>query len=170
MTRTTGGKELAVIGVVAMVILLAGCLSGGGGATPTPKVVTKTPVESPLIVSHSLVSGHEGIPEDSELLKPCVRTGTFYQGMQPAWHVAVIDPATGEKLTNETITDVHVETSTGQTVETSFHPDDNSWHGCYVISGDAEPGEVTYQIVIEAENYETIETTSNAFTVVERTE
>ena len=155
----------AVLPVVALgaVMVLAGCVSGlggGGGGSAAPTAV---------IVGDEMVPGHDGFPEDAgPLVKPCVPLGTYAQGMQPAWHVWVIDQSTGERLTNQTVDSVTIELDSGRSIPTEFHTDDTSWHGCYVLPEDAETGEWGYTAIVEIDD-ETFEL-AGSFEVVERGE
>lgn len=156
MTR----KLPVAIGGLAALVLLAGCVSGIGGGGAEPANLAP-------IIQHEMVPGHEGFPENtSALVQPCVPLGTYGAGMQPAWHVYVIDASTGEKLTNQTVDSVVVETDRGMRVPTEFHLDDNGWHGCYVIDEGAETGEVGYTITVEM-NGETFQSTGT-FEIVPR--
>ena len=161
MTR----KIAVAVGTLAIFVLLAGCVSGLGGGDGGDSAAAAAGV----IIQTEMVPGHEGFPEDtSALVKPCVPLGTYGTGMQPAWHVYVIDPSTGEKMTNQTVDNVVVETDRGMTVPTEFHTDDNGWHGCYVIPEDAETGEVGYTVTVEVgdESYQS----TGSFEVVPRDE
>ena len=158
MTR----KIAVAVGTLAIFVLLAGCVSGLGGGDGGDSAAAAAGV----IIQTEMVPGHEGFPEDtSALVKPCVPLGTYGTGMQPAWHVAVIDPQTGDKLTNQTVDSVTVKTDSGMTVPTEFHTDDGLWHGCFVLPEDAKTGEMQYTVIVK-EGDQTFES-SGSITVVE---
>ena len=140
MTR----NAVLAVGSLALIVLLAGCVSGlGGGGTDAGEVGPS------VILTHEIVPGHAGFPEEtSALVQPCVPLGTYAPGMQPAWHVGVVDADTGEMLTNETVDDVVVTLDDGTVVQTSFNTGDGMWHGCVVLPDDAEEGTVDFTITV----------------------
>lgn len=155
MTHSSLSK-FALIALVALTVVLAGCTSGGGG-TAGDSGGDGQMMSAPLIISHEIVPGHAGFPEEtSALVQPCVPLGTYAPGMQPAWHVSVTDPTTGEFLTNQTVDNVYVTLDDGTRVATEFHDDDSSWHGCIVLPEDQPEGEVGFTITVEVgdETYE----------------
>ncbi|HYW69184.1 MAG TPA: hypothetical protein VE960_06220 [bacterium] len=157
-------RKVLAVSTLALLMVSAGCVSGlGGGGGQQSSADTASTVGA--IVQTDVVPGHEGIPENDSLIKPCVPLGTYARGMQPAWHVAVIDPQTGDKLTNQTVDSVTVKTDSGMTVPTEFHTDDGLWHGCFVLPEDAKTGEMQYTVIVK-EGDQTFES-SGSITVVE---
>jgi len=138
-------KALLTVGSLTLLMLLAGCVSGIGGGSSQNNQASSVGA----IIQTDVVPGHEGVPENDSLIKPCVPLGTYARGMQPAWHVTVIDPTTGDKMTNETVDSVTVSLGDGQTVQTEFHSDEKQWHGCVVLPDDAKTGDLQYTVNVD---------------------
>ncbi|MFB6165332.1 MAG: hypothetical protein ABEJ31_09260 [Haloarculaceae archaeon] len=147
-------KQVFAAGVMALLLLFAGCTSGGGGGGGSPQANSSggggnQTGGAGAIIETDVVAGHHGVPENDSLVKPCLPLGTYARGMQPAWHVTVIDPSTGEKLTNKTVDSVTVKTDSGQTVPAEYHPSEKQWHGCFILPDDAKTGTMGYTVIVE---------------------
>ena len=144
-------KLVLAVGTLALALVLSGCVSGlGGGGGGN----VATPAEG-AIIQTEVVVGHTGAPENLSIVQPCLPLGTYARGMQPAWHVTVIDPMTGDALTNQTVDSVTVVLADGTKIPTEFHPDANQWHGCIILPDNQPLGQLQYtvNVVMNGQTY-----------------
>jgi len=163
VTHETGIQRRRVLTVAGGVTVaaLAGCLGAPTKAAETTNTPTSAPASSggsasgqALVVHDTVVSGDGGLgPGQAD----CALTNRFYKGQLAVFRVQVIDPSTGEGLTDQDLKGVNVKISNGggSTVPMSYRlpPADLNgtvkyWIGLWSIPTTFPTGPVDYAIEV----------------------
>lgn len=145
-------KRKRLITAVAILLtggLLAAC--NGGQAVTTTAVTT-----ADLIVQADVVSGPLNIPEEERAGRVCVLQSRFARNSEIVWRARVINPITGEQLSDTDLESVQVVLADGQVFDMRYgdHPRDNPtdrfWTTAFDVPADYPTGTLGYEIVATA--------------------
>lgn len=122
---------------------LAGCVSdfGGGGDGQ----------DAPYIVMVDTVWGHENAPEG----KVCAPSNTFEHNQMIVFLIEVIDPETGDTVTDDTLESVEVQIPDGPALPAEYgpHPEDDPvdhfWAVSWVVEPEYSAGTVDFTVEVE---------------------
>lgn len=152
----TRKPNLAVVVATVAVVVLAGCVSGFGGAEPTPE--PSEPVQ--YVIVSDTVFGHKNAPEG----QTCAPSNQYKHNQMVVFLIKVIDPETGEAVDNETVSRVEVEIEGGPTLPAEYggHPGDNPvdyfWAVSWVIPPEHPAGTVDVTISVADDRGSTFHT------------
>lgn len=147
-----GRSRLGVCLTLALGLLLASC--GGDEAESTTTVAA--PPDTVLAVSADIVWGPLNIPEDQRATQVCVLGNRFPKNSEIVWRARVVDPVTGEDMSDEELASVQVQLSDGQVLDMRYgpHPPDTPadffWTTSFDIPVDYPSGTLGYEIVATA--------------------
>lgn len=148
---------------------VAGCQEGD---TPTEEpTATPTPEPPNYVVTDEMATAAAfGV----SFAASCSPTRLFAPGMTAVWEINVYDPDTGEQLKDDALDSVTVAIDGGEELEAEWIGDAEEhpapiWETSWDIPEDAETGEWTYTIEVEASNAAEVRTVGRAtgsFTVM----
>jgi hypothetical protein len=143
-------ERLMTLFVVALVGgVLAACNGGEAVTTTAPATVN-------LIVQADVVSGPLNIPSEEAAGKVCVLQSRFARNSEIVWRARVMDPVTGEQLSDTDLEGVQVQLADGQVLDMRYgdHPRDNPtdrfWTTAFDVPVDYPTGTLGYEIVATA--------------------
>lgn len=161
------GLRGALILVLALVLVaVAACGSSGGeqpaaggggeGSGETAPQAAEA-ASGPLLLVDSIVLGSKNLTGEMKA-QTCVVSSRFLHGQEIVWRVKVLDPATGEGLSDEALESVQVELADGQVFDLHYgpHPKDNPtdyfWAYGWEIPQDYPSGILNYTISARAKD------------------
>lgn len=139
--------------IVVLLLALSACADSTGEDEVTTTAVS---VQQPLVIQADTVSGPLNIPEEERGSAVCVQQSRFARNSEIVWRARVIDPVTGEELSDEALSSVVVNLGDGQTLEMRYgpHPRDNPtdsfWTTSFDIPEDYPTGTLDYEVVATA--------------------
>jgi len=123
-----------------------------------------------VVTDELLASG--SVPEGG-LVSHCATSRAFSPGMTIVYHVGVYDPATGDPVSNDTISKMVSKQSNDVDVELTWAGDAEEhaepiWKGSWVVPDDAPEETVTYEIQVtdDSDNFRDVNVEENSFDVV----
>lgn len=146
-TRTRAWITTLVVAALA----LASCgQSAEEVEDTTPSTVA---AQGALAIQADTVSGPLNIPEEMRGSAVCVQQSRFARNSEIVWRARVIDPVTGDELSDEALDTVVVVLGDGQELEMRYgpHPRDNPtdsfWTTSFDVPDDFPTGTLDYEIV-----------------------
>jgi hypothetical protein len=116
--------------------------------------------EVKLIVFGDIVQGSKNVAEEDKPARSCVLSSRFPRNSQMVWRMKVVDPATGEMMTDETLEKVEVTLSDGQVFEMEYGPHppapnpprDSYWTVPWLVPEDYPTGTLGYTVTATAKD------------------
>lgn len=159
--RMAAGRRVALVAPAAALLLALPAVAApvvfGAGQAPrssvTAPIAEAQATAGGLVVYGDTVRSAEGLPPEDAPTLACVRANRFPQGSGIVFRVRVVDPATGELLTNESGVSVVLTLPDGSTRPFRYgqHPPgpvaaDFYWTAVFTVPDDYPTGSFNYQI------------------------
>lgn len=138
---------------VAMTGLLALSACAGSPEETEDTTAATVAVQEPVVIQADTVSGPLNIPTEEGGSAVCVQQSRFARNSEIVWRARIIDPVSGEELSDETLESVVANLGDGQTLDMRYgqHPRDNPtdsfWTTSFDIPADYPTGTLDYEIV-----------------------
>jgi hypothetical protein len=136
---------------LAALLVLSAC--GDSAEETEDTTATTVAVQAPLVIQADTVSGPRNIPLEARGSAVCVQQSRFARNSEIVWRARVMDPVSGDELSDEALESVVVNVGDGQTLDMRYgpHPRDNPtdsfWTTSFDIPTDYPTGTLDYEIV-----------------------